>query len=228
MATIADDAKLQARIEALLLDDAAPPEAQPTTGPPPQLPSAETSTHPSLSIEEQIKTLRHQLNKSHAAFTGARDSLERISFVGIGQQLRRQAERDMVQPASGDGDDDVDADVLSAASTAGDETHPGTTSAKLAAQLQRHYRSASDVPQLGQFFSIVGDLQTAVEGMEWTHGAWANLQSEVQQSLQQNGEFVTQMREYVDAAAEESGVSAAEKLATEQMVDAELAKTNMK
>lgn len=225
LATVADDAKLQAQIEALLSDDVPTPSS--TSIPATRLPSADTSTPQSISVAEQIRRLRQQLNTAHADFVGARDSLASMSFHGIEKHFRQQSAD--VLPASDSAkqpyyDDDDDTSSLASspvqatpAGTAGRRSPP--SAAQLAGMLQHR---VGDVPQLSKFFRIVGDLQAVIDRMERTHGAWANLTADVQQSLQQNGEYVTQVQQYVDVAAVGAGVTEAEQVEMERTVDEEM------
>lgn len=232
LATVADDAELQAQIQALIFDDTPTPAATSKSIPPTKLPYAETSTPQSISVAEQIRRLRQQLNTAHANFVNARDSLASISFVGIEKHFRQQSDTvlhatNLPEPPHYDDDDDALSSTSSTAQatdTDSEDRRPPATAAQLAGMLQ--YR-VGDVPQLSKFFRVVGDLQTAIERMERTHGAWANLNADVQQSLQQNGEYVTQVQQYVDAAAEGAGVTEAEQVELERTVDEEMEMVKM-
>lgn len=210
-----------------------------------------TSTS-SRTIEQQILQLRKQLAESHAIFTTARDSLASISFVGIERHIARQSAAALATAAqhfetellgaektdteneqtNDDGADDDDAAAVDSPNPSSvdpaaqmqfsDDIRLGGAASAVHLTVMKH--RVGDVPPLATFFRVVGRLQAGIQRMEQTHCEWAQLNDDLQIAMRLDSEYVANVRRRVDSMAQAGGVTDAERVDLERLVDEAMAK----
>lgn len=171
-----DDEKLRSALLALLSEDTE--QQQQITEPIPAVPPPPPPPIRQLNIEEQISQLRRQLSDSYTVFASARDSLASISFAGIKSKFHQQTQSIQEQ---------MDGSQEAAGAT--------TTTTTNKPNIFNVTKEANKIPELGQFFRIVGNLQQGMQRMETTHKLMSDLDETISVAMRLDGESVAKMRQ---------------------------------
>lgn len=214
------DASLISQLECLLGEDGCQPSTIESRRIPQNSTNQAPTQQPSVSIQQQINRLRRQLNESHDIFTNARDALDSISFEGVGQQIARQYQSEVVSASAGQHSDQKSTENFEInGGNCSEEIPPDATTAAFVKTLSQR---VGTVPALATFFRVVGQLQSGIERIEQSHEQLRTLTESVDQAVRLDGDHVAQIRERVRTLAEAGGLSRAESANVELSVDEDI------